>query len=130
MIFVLYVVIATFIIVQLSLKVIKLRQFHKVSVGYGGNEELQRAISAQLNAVEYLPIGLILLMSLELNMASILLIHAAGIVFITGRILHARGMLTDSMKLRVLGMQITFFMLITLAILNLIYLPYGKMFDF
>ncbi len=126
MVFVLYVVIAVFLISTLSMKVIKLRQQNHISIGDGGNEKLRLAIIAQLNAVEYLPIGLILLMSLELNLANILFIHGFGITLILGRIIHARGMLTDNLALRVLGMHVTFYTLIALAITNLVYLPYDK----
>jgi uncharacterized membrane protein YecN with MAPEG domain len=114
----------------LSLKVINLRRLHKISIGDGGNRHLQSAISAQMNAVEYLPIGLILLLSLEINSGNNLLIHATGLTLLIGRFLHARGMLTDSMKMRVVGMHFTLYTLITLAILNLVYLPYSKLFHF
>jgi len=130
MIFVLYAVIVVFLIGQLSLKVIKLRQLHHITIGDGGNADLQRAISAQLNAVEYLPIGLILLAALEMNVSSILFVHAGGIALLVGRVLHARGMLSDSMQLRVLGMHITFYTLIGLAVLNMVFLPYAKLVDF
>jgi len=131
MIFVLYVVFATILLGWLSMNVIKLRQQHKITIGDGGNKALQLAISAQINAVEYLPIGLILLLSLELNMVldsiNVALIHVTGIALISGRVIHAYGMLTDNMRQRVIGMQMTFFTLIALALLNLVYLPYGKL---
>lgn len=127
MVFVLYVVLGVAIIVYLSMRVIKLRRFYKISVGDGSIVELQQAIVAQLNAVEYLPIGLILLLSLEVNSANIILVHVSGIALIIGRIVHARGMLLDVLKMRVIGMFITFYTLITMAVLNLVYLPYGKL---
>jgi uncharacterized membrane protein YecN with MAPEG domain len=130
MIFVLYVVLAVAIIGYLSMNVIKMRRFHKVSMGDGGVELLQLAISAQLNAVEYIPIGLILLFALEMNSSNILLVHVLGLAFITGRLVHARGMLTNKMKPRVIGMHITFYTLIAMAIANLVYLPYTTLFDF
>jgi uncharacterized membrane protein YecN with MAPEG domain len=38
---------------------------------------------------------------------------------------HARGLLTDNLRYRVLGMQLTLYTLIGLAVLNLAYVIYG-----
>ena len=115
------------LIVYLSLNVIKSRRKHRISVGDGGNEELQTAQGAQSNAIEYLPISLILLFYLEYNGASPWIIHLAGIALITGRTIHARGLLNRRMHRRVLGMQITIYVLIGLCLLNLVYLPLDKL---
>lgn len=48
-------------------------------------------------------------------------------VFVIGRIIHARGILKQSFKGRVKGMQLTFLIIAALVVLNLIYLPYGKL---
>lgn len=127
---VLYIVISTIIIVQLSLHVIKVRRKFKVRIGDDNNHTLQLAIAAQLNATEYLPIGVLLLLSLEFNGANYLLIHAFGLVFIIGRIIHARAMLMDNLPRRVLGMQITFYTLLAMAALNMVYLPYARLIQF
>ncbi|OLP18418.1 hypothetical protein BST81_10660 [Leptolyngbya sp. 'hensonii'] len=121
----LYASLLALLIVWLSLRVIKLRQTKKVSLGDGGESELQVAIRAQGNATEYIPISLILLLLLELNKAHGALIHAGGIAILAGRFLHARGLLTESSRYRVLGMQVTIFTLIGLASANLIYIIYG-----
>ena len=125
----LYASIFTLIIVWLSLNVIKNRRRHKISLGDGGIEELQIAIGTQANAVEYLSFALILLFALELNNANVWLVHCFGMAFIVGRWFHARGLYLKRLKHRVLGMQITIFCLVGLAIANLIYLPYGKIFN-
>jgi uncharacterized membrane protein YecN with MAPEG domain len=44
------------------------------------------------NAVEYLPIALILLLILELNQTEPLLLHVFGILLLLGRVLHAWGL--------------------------------------
>ncbi len=121
----LYAALLALWIVWLSLRVIKLRQTKKISLGDGGETELQIAIRAQGNAAEYIPISLILLVLLELNQAHIALVHVGGIAILAGRLLHARGLLTESSPYRVLGMQVTIFTLIGLASANLVYLIYG-----
>ena len=130
MISALYIALSAIIIGQLSMTVIKARRKFKVSVGDGGNQVLQLAICAQTNAVEYLPIGMLLLLALELNAANNLIIHALGLALIVGRILHAKAMLADNLKRRVLGMQITFYTLMVMVVMNMVYLPYEKLIQF
>ena len=74
----LYASLSALLIVRLSLSVIKLRRKNRISVGDGGNEELQLAIRTHSNAVEYIPITLLLLLMLELNGAPKILIHLLG----------------------------------------------------
>lgn len=116
------------IIVWLSLHVIKVRQQNHISVGDAGNVALQTAMGAHANAVENLPIGLLLLFALEFNAANLWLIHGFGLALLGSRLIHARGLLGEVMRLRVLGMQITIFSLIGLACANLLYLPYDRLF--
>jgi len=130
MISVIYAVIAAVLIIYLSLNVVKSRRVHQISVGDGGNEELQTAQGAQSNAIEYLPIALILLFFLEYNGGSTWVVHISGIALISGRIIHAHGLLHRNLRRRVLGMQITIYVLIAQCILNLVYLPLDKMMPF
>ena len=83
-------------------------------------------MAAQSNALEYIPIALILLFALEYNNAPLLIVHAFGLLLLTGRVIHANAILTDNLRKRVLGMQITIWVLIGLAITNLVFIPYGK----
>ncbi len=116
-----YVSLSALLIVRLAFSVIKLRRKNRVSVGDGGNEELQLAIRTHSNAVEYIPIALLLLLTLELNGAPTILIHVLGATLLIGRILHAMGLPAKDFKKRVLGMRITIYLLIGLAILNILF---------
>ena len=120
----LYASLGGLIIMWLSFNVIKLRRAHKISVGDGGNEYLRLAMAAQSNAIEYIPITLILMFSLELNHANMWLLHTMGLAMLVGRILHANGLLSSNLKLRVVGMQVTLLVLMILVISNLLYLSY------
>jgi uncharacterized membrane protein YecN with MAPEG domain len=106
---------------RLSLNVISHRRQHKVSLGSGGHEDLERAIRAQGNFAEYVPISLILIACLELNAAPWWLVAATGLALIVGRLLHAKGINEPppNFGLRVLGMKFTLFNLVTLAALNI-----------
>lgn len=120
----LYASLSALLIVKLTLSVIKLRRKNRVSVGDGGNEELQLAIRAHANAVEYIPITLLLLLTLELNGAPKMLIYILGVMLVVGRILHAIGLPAKDFRKRVLGMQITIYLLIGLAILNIAFFAF------
>jgi len=106
---------------RLSLNAIKLRRHHKVGLGSGGHEDLERAIRAQGNFAEYVPISLILIACLEVNMAPWWLSLPCGVALIVGRLLHAKGMqeLPPNFGNRVRGMKFTLFNLIALSVLNL-----------
>lgn len=112
--------ILTIIFVKLSFAVIGLRRKNKVSLGSGGYDDLERAIRAQGNFAEYVPIGLILIACLELNGAPWWLVILPGIALIIGRLIHAKGINEPppNFSSRVLGMKFTFGTFITLAILN------------
>ncbi len=127
MISAIYASFSAFIISWLSLNVIKTRRKYKILYGDGGNEQLQIARAAQTNATEYIPIALLLLFSLEYNHANYWIIHAFGIALISGRLIHARGLLTKNLKWRVLGMQLTILTILGLAVANFFHLPYARL---
>lgn len=125
MITALYASLAALLIVKLSLAVIALRRKHKVRLGDGGVEELQTAIRIQANAIEYIPITLLLILLLEMANVSLWIIHLAGITLLIGRLIHAAGLKHQDVKKRVLGMKMTLFLIIVLAVLNIVYLGIG-----
>jgi uncharacterized membrane protein YecN with MAPEG domain len=104
----------------LALQTIKVRRANKVKLGDGGNFELQSAIRAHGNFAEYMPITLILLFLLEYNSVPALVIHVIGIAFLFGRWTHAQGLLKDDLRKRVMGMGYTLYILIGLAIANIL----------
>ena len=128
MISALYASVSALLICWLSINVIKQRRKFSVSIGDGGNEELKIALAAQSNAIEYIPIALLLLFALEFNEANIWIIHVFGIALITGRAIHALNILSENLKGRVLGMQLTIYTIIGLSVLNIVYLPYSHLF--
>lgn len=98
--------------IRLSLNVIQLRKLHQISFGSGGVNELESAIQAHANFVEYVPLCLLLMASLELNGAPLILVALLGCPVVIGRYVHAKGM------------QFTFFALATLALSNIIWMAY------
>ena len=75
----------------LKLNVGRVRGAENVGFGDGNNEAVQRAIRAQGNAVEDVPIVLLGLVGLAALSAPVVLIHGLGGSFLVGRVLHAVG---------------------------------------
>lgn len=110
--------------IHLSFGVIHLRRQHKVGLGSGGFDDLERAIRAQGNFAEYVPIALILLACLEFNGAPLWLIAVLGMALVAGRVIHAKGINQPPPHFsnRVIGMKFTITTLILLIVLNLAWL--------
>jgi uncharacterized protein len=124
----LYASIMAALMCLLALNVIRARRKNKVRYGDGNVLELQIARTAHSNAVDYVPISLILLILLELNHGNIYLIHLTGVLLLAGRFTYSIGILREWMKGRVVGMHLTIWTILLLALLNLIYLPYETIF--
>lgn len=103
-------VLCGFLLIFLSVRVIRLRHMLGISVGHGGAAELERAMRVQANFSEYTPLFLILLAFAEAQGLAPWAVHGIGFGFIGGRILHFVGFRApESPGLpRVLGMALTF----------------------
>lgn len=75
--------------VLLAARISQLRLRHRVRLGDGGHKELQRAIRAHGNNVEWLPLGLLLLLVAELSGGAPHALHAVGGLLFLGRLGHA-----------------------------------------
>ncbi|MFA9382313.1 MAG: MAPEG family protein [Vibrio cyclitrophicus] len=124
----LYAALLTVVMIWLAIEVIKQRRANLVAYADGGVESLQIARSAQSNAMDYIPITIILMGFLEMNGANVWFIHVLGVVFLLGRVIHAKGILAENFKGRKVGMVLTLICMISLIVLNLAYLPFDKMF--
>lgn len=123
----LYAAILAVLMIWLSIQVIKQRRKAQVKYADGGVDALTIARSAHSNAVDYVPITLILMALLEHNGAQLWMIHLFGIAFVVGRVLHAKGILADRLKGRVSGMKLTFAVMAALVVLNIVYLPFDRL---
>lgn len=91
-VFALYAALNAIIILILVVLVVRQRQRSKVLIGDGGDAALLQAQRAHGNAVEYVPLILIMLLTLAALNASMILIHVIGGLLTFGRILHAIGL--------------------------------------
>ncbi|HJP99159.1 MAG TPA: MAPEG family protein [Rhodanobacteraceae bacterium] len=118
----LYIALGALLIVALSVRVKWLRNTLRVGLGSGENERLARAIRAHANAVEYLPIALLMLVLLAVERTRPGLLHVFGIVLIVARILHAIGLSRASGRSfgRAVGIGLTVSVILAMAILLII----------
>lgn len=105
----LYAGLLALLVVGLALRVAMQRRRGRIALGDGDDPVLRRAIRGHGNAVETIPLGLILLGLSELAGAPVWALHLYGLVFAAGRAMHAwhfsvRG---APMFLRVAGMLMT-----------------------
>ena len=107
------------LLVWLALQTIKARRANKIKLGDGGVFALQSAMRAHGNFAEYMPIAIIMLFLLEYNGTPAWMIHVIGVTFLTGRWIHAQGLLKDDLRKRLKGMSITLYILIGLSIANI-----------
>ncbi|UBX48479.1 MAPEG family protein [Providencia alcalifaciens] len=126
----LYAVLGALLILKLSLNVVKLRNQYRVSVGDGGFSELQTAIRVHGNAIEYIPVSLILLLLMEMNGAKVWMIHVCGILLIVSRMLHSYGLKNHDYSQRRMGMMGTYLALTLMIMANAYYLPWVQMVSF
>ena len=108
-----YVALSCLILNRLSIGAIKTRIEQKISFGDNGNDEMIRKVRAQGNFIEYTPIFLLSLISIEwLSMKIIpyyfFYINVIGALFIIGRILHALSLYDKKFMHRRTGMRLTF----------------------
>ncbi len=87
----LYAVLSALLLMKFSFDVVRLRLQYRVAYGDGGFSELQSAIRIHGNAVEYIPIAIVLMLFMEMNGAETWMVHICGIVLLAGRLMHYYG---------------------------------------
>lgn len=80
------------LIVALMLRVVRLRWRLRIGIGSGDDRVLARAVRAHANAIETVPLALLLMLLVELGPVQAAWLHAAGIALVVGRVAHAFGL--------------------------------------
>ena len=84
------------LVVLLVAVVVSLRRSLRIGLGDGGNRDLARAIRVHGNAIESIPLFLVLLGVYELNGGHANVLHFFGAVYFLSRVLHAWGLFSSS----------------------------------
>lgn len=118
-----YASILGFVILFLAYRVVAYRRSEGVSLGDDkGSKEMKRAVRAHANAIENVPLGLMLLLMLELNHLTPWLLNLLGAAFVVSRVLHAWGLShkTGPSFGRFYGTLVCWICLALMAVLNIL----------
>ena len=117
----LYAGILSLVMVALAVNVTIHRAKLRVPMGDGGNPIMLRMIRLHGNAVEYLPLALLLMAIYEINGGWHSALHAAGIALVVARILQSWNMWSTDIAGfgRISGQSLTWLTIVALALLNL-----------
>lgn len=88
----LYAGLCALLVLVLALRVVQFRRTNKIGVGFGGNHSGEVLVRAHANAVEYIPLALLLMLIAEINGLSAVWLHCFGGAFLLARIAHAFGL--------------------------------------
>lgn len=88
----LYALPLALLVIVLAARVALLRRRHHVGIGTGDNPELARAVRVHANAVEIIPLALVLMLLAELAGVWPAMLHVAGALFVVARVWHAHGL--------------------------------------
>ncbi len=115
-----YASVATLFFMYLSFRVIGARRASNVGLGDGGNRVLLRRQRVHGNCAEYVPLAILLMALAELQNTPTWTLHLIGALLMAGRVVHAYGVSQEpeQIKLRAIGMTLTFAALITGAMTN------------
>jgi uncharacterized membrane protein YecN with MAPEG domain len=110
------------LLLVLSAQVSRFRLKYKKDLGVTDDRDFEVAVRAQANLVEYAPTALIMLAIAELNGVPGGFIYWTGMALVTGRILHAWGMIQGRGKshwARLAGILLTWLVILVAAVLLL-----------
>lgn len=118
-----YASVLAILFLALSVRVVLLRRRFRVGVGTGDQQLLELAVRTHANFSEYVPLALVMLLTLELwTGAPVLLLHLLGSMLVVGRVLHGLVGLNRSAGTspgRFLGTLLTWLMLLLSALSGL-----------
>lgn len=103
----LYIGVNIVLLFFLSFRVVGGRMRTKVSLGSGGDSDLELRMRAHGNAAEYIPACMLGLFVLSQFAVPVWAIHGLGGVFTLGRVLHAFGLSSTVLWARQFGMVLT-----------------------
>jgi len=113
-----YLALSTLLVLALALRVVALRRRRKIGMGDGGDTAMACAIRAHANALENLPLALLLLVLFEMGGARAFAVHAYGATLLLARLWHCVGLSASpgASSGRVYGTGLTWLVLIGLSV--------------
>lgn len=116
-----YAAILALIILALGINVTVHRVKLRVSLGDGGNPVMLRMMRLHANAVEYVPLALLLMAIYEINGGWRWALHIVGLALVAGRLIQTFAMWSTDVPGpgRGIGQTLTWASIAVLALLNL-----------
>jgi len=116
-----YAGILALIVLALGINVTVHRVKLRISLGDGGNPQMLRMIRLHANAIEYIPLALLLMAIYEFNGGWHAALHVIGLALIAGRLIQTAGMWSTDVAGpgRKIGQSLTTLSIAALALLNL-----------
>jgi len=116
-----YAAVLGLIILALGINVTVHRVKLKVSLGDGGNPQMLRMIRLHGNAIEYVPLALVLMLVYEMNGGRHAVLHMVGIALVAARLIQTMAMWSTELPRpgRGIGQTLTWLSIAVLAVLNL-----------
>jgi len=117
-----YISLLAILIIFLAYRVTTFRRGENIALGEDScSKAMKSAVRAHANAVENIPLALILLVALELNSLNPLLLHIFGAVLVLSRIGHAWGLTISNGPSagRFYGTLFTWLTVVIMAVLNI-----------
>ena len=111
------------LIIFLAYRVTSFRQKETIDLGDEGcSKQMSCAIRAHANAVENIPVSLILLIVMELNNLTPWMLHSFGAILVFARFYHAWGLSRDAgaSRGRYFGTLFTWLCILTMVVVNLL----------
>ncbi|MCP5039260.1 MAG: hypothetical protein GY945_16835 [Rhodobacteraceae bacterium] len=119
----LYTGLTALLLAVLSIRISLMRMRIGAAHNDGSDKRLITAIRLQGNLTEYAPMAMLLILLAELLNAPVWGLHAFGIMFLTGRLLHMIGFASrpQNLSMRQAGMVLTYSMLTFAGLTNIAY---------
>ena len=120
----LYASLCGLLVVFMAIRVSVTRGKQKVNLGDGGKEIMLRAIRVHGNAVEYIPLSLILLFFLEMQGSAHWFLHLCGITLLVSRLFHMQGLMQGSGLTpgRLVGAGLGWALIVVMSLDNMIHI--------
>jgi len=122
-----YTALMALLVLGLAYEVTRRRRRLRIGFGSGGDGTMEAAVRAHANAVEYIPLALLLVLVAELQGAPAWLLHGLGATLLVARLAHAEGLLVHGGGIsrgRIVGTALTWLVIsagavavLTLAVL-------------
>ncbi|MFC6631997.1 MAPEG family protein [Microbulbifer taiwanensis] len=118
----LYAGLCAILIIALAFRVVQFRRSKKVGLGSGQDRDSEIRVRVHANAIEYIPIALVLMLIAELCGLAATWLHLLGGLFVLARLMHAYGLTAGQGGYhpgRFVGTALSWVVILVLAVIDI-----------